>query len=152
MIYEESGFIHFIHLALLNENPDKHTDCEHNSSTTHITIVGFVSLDYNFSNFIISISINPMTIQGVPELNVHILHVNSLRKIESKIIIPKICQRHIYRVISHLSRPIRKFNLRGGKYMCHRRVCAWMQLRRERFSLRLEFFQYVSARDWLNVC
>ena len=56
-------------------------------------------------------------IQGVPELNVHILHVNSIRKIESKIIIPKICQRHIYRVISHLSRPIRKFNLRGGKYI-----------------------------------
>ena len=71
---------------------------------------------------------NLINIQGVPELNVHILHVNSLRKPESKIIIPTIWQRHIYRVISHLSRPIRKFNLRGGKYMYHRRVCAWMQL------------------------
>ena len=34
-------------------------------------------------------------IQGVPELNVHLLHVNSLRKIESKILMPKICQMHI---------------------------------------------------------
>ena len=34
-------------------------------------------------------------IQGVPELNVHFLHVNSLRKIESKILIPKIFQMHI---------------------------------------------------------
>ena len=36
-----------------------------------------------------------INIQGVPELNVHFLHVNSLRKIESKISIPKICQMHI---------------------------------------------------------
>ena len=34
-------------------------------------------------------------IQDVSELNVHFLHVNSLRKIESKILIPKICQMHI---------------------------------------------------------